>query len=701
MAYLPLFFVAFATVFDVHVPHDDVHGIATADISGGIRETVITTQAANRVLRTRNNGLTWETVHGDGLELAMADLVVWDAHPSGQRFLIGTNLGIWAYDPLTEQVSEVNSGLDLGAHRFSGGMIAPAPGSDGPVLMVNLAGYVFSLNRSTDTWEELLNSGLEDARPQVAMNPHFDAAGPTGPGQGVAVGISGTLFLSDDGGSNWSIHPQFSTPSTLPTDPLITAISYSDDYEVSGIMTLGTSVENLANLTEDEGTLWQTGDFATNFNAVLSADSSFRCIQATPPAPSGNRMFLAAVLEHPDFDDLDNSEGIYRSMDGGLTWDDFGTAQDFIHENDAAHTVSLERGKILDFEFSPTFSSDGEILFGRSEGLFRTRDEGLHWTRIPFRTTTHIRGLDSFVDESGDLWAVAATYGSGTIVSNVTQRFSLLLDEGPMNYQDELAMSPNFVEDGTFMVGGSRGLSFWFDPELQAANPHNVWGWKSLPTSLGLGYARFVAFSPHFDARGGSGTDQTLFFSTSTHMKVNIRSSDGGVTGTVLDKLADGSPVPWLRSLVVAQTYDASTSAGRTDVYGSIGAELFRLHDRRWRHAASLANVIESIALAPDFDRNSSTPGRPLVFFSMKKFPYFGILEDKGSSSAVAYYSTGLEEGSVIKGQSASEGTFPKLESVSGSDLNLTVVQSSKKKLIASAKKFSAITLYTLSLAAL
>ena len=90
----------------IHVPHDDVHGIATAQLPGGVEVTVIATSRDSQVLHTTDEGMSWRPVFGDGLELARADTVVWDSHSLGQRFIIGSNSGFWTFDPQTGVVEQ-------------------------------------------------------------------------------------------------------------------------------------------------------------------------------------------------------------------------------------------------------------------------------------------------------------------------------------------------------------------------------------------------------------------------------------------------------------------------------------------------------------------------------------------------------------------------------------------------------------------
>lgn len=639
----------FLTGGSLHLPHDDVHGVATGILADGTRETVIATVQACRVLKTRDNGLSWETVHGDGLELARADHIIFDPNPLNRRFLIGTNKGVWVYDPATQITKRAMSGLPGGLGRFVTSMAAPRDGSDGPVLLSNRLGQVWSLDRANARWDLLLDTGIFDERSQVAVYSNFDSTAGPGFSQSVAAAFGGVLQLSFDGGLSWNTHSQFSFVASSPQDPLITAITFADDFSISGDLVLATSVENLNHFTKDEGQIWQSGDFGVTFQAVLWTDSSVRAIAATPVGPSGQRWFLASTLKYPDYSLLSEGNGIYRSADGGISWDDYGSAQDFVSELDASDTVTLGREKIHTFGISPTYQTDGRIFFGRSEGFYTTRDEGLHWTRHNYRPVTHIRGLDSFVDNQNHLWSFGGSYGSGTIIQEVQGVAKKLLNDGPMMYQDELFLSPNFAEDGMMLVGGAAGLAFWFNPVLGAGNPHGVLGWKSIPKSVGLGYVRYVAFSPHFDGLGSVGSDQTLFFSSSTGNWSNIRSVDGGLTGEPLTRMVGGSPAPWLRNLAVADTYDASTSAGRTDVYGTADVGLFCLQDNRWRFVHQFPAFIETMTLVPDFDRDLSTPGLPKVFVGMTSYPYVAEIVDDPVAPSYREFPEGLERSSIIK----------------------------------------------------
>ena len=108
---LSLPFFLSTTTPNIHVPHDNAHGVASVLLPNGQVETIIATQRECRVLRTRDDGLSWQPVAGAGLELGRPDVVIWDTHRSTSRFLIGTDIGIWSYTPTTGEVEPLNDGL--------------------------------------------------------------------------------------------------------------------------------------------------------------------------------------------------------------------------------------------------------------------------------------------------------------------------------------------------------------------------------------------------------------------------------------------------------------------------------------------------------------------------------------------------------------------------------------------------------------
>lgn len=642
-----------ATLFpnlpEIHVPHDNAHGVASAELPNGQIETLIATQRECRVLRTRDEGLSWQPVAGAGIELGRPDVVIWDPHPGTPRFLIGTDIGIWSYEPLSDTIAPFNNGLPANLKsRWACQITVPDSGNSAPLFMVNKIGQVWKLNRDTQAWEELLDTGLPDERAQIVVVPDFDKTAPPGPSRMVAAAFQGVLYYSDTGGRSWRVHPQFATPGPNADDPRITAISMAHDFPSSGAMVLATSLNDAGSFSGDEGHIWHSFDFGASFQVAHHTTSSVRALESTPPGPSGQSWLLASVYEHPHFVSLASSTGILRSADGGATWSDYGTAQDFAMESDSAETVKHGRAYIHDFEVSPNFADDGQIIFGRSEGLYYTNDEGLHWKRRSFRPTSQVRGLDSYYNANDELIAVAGSYGSGTWMQNLTSGEIQPLPKGASSYVDEIDCSPRMVEDGMMLVGGARGLSYWFDPELGAPNPHQTYGWKNIPIEQQVGYVRAFAYSPHFDARDTPGSDLVFFFSTSSQGTSNYVTTNGGLSFTQIDQMVSGDPAPYMRHIKIAPTFRARDLNGTADVYAARSKWLYKFESGKWKLIHTFPSWVTGLAIPPDFDRDGGTPGTPRIFVATEKAPYFYEYLDEPGAPVLTPYSAGLGDAAVV-----------------------------------------------------
>lgn len=630
----------------LHVPHDDVHGIATAQLANGTEVTVITTSRDSQVLQTSDEGLSWRPVFGEGLELARADTVIWDSHPSAQKFIIGSDYGFWTFDPITGDVEEFNLGLPAdNSSRYACQIVTPSEGNYGPVFMINQLGQIWVIDHTSSRWKLTHETGIADPRGQLAIVRDFDITSTNARLKSLAASVAGILYVSEDGGVNWRKHPQFLTQATRPEDPLITAISFASDYEHSGNVVLATSEPEKNSFSSDRGTIYQSGDFGDSFQSVAQFKTSIRAIVSTPVGPSGNRWFLASGFAHPRANQPGKSIGILRSQDGGLTWSDYGSRQDFVQEVDSAETVPGNRALLQDFEVMPDFATSGRIYFGRSEGLYCSNDEGWQWIRRSYRPSSQVRGVDSLIDNAGDLVAFSGGYGTGTLRSNLNTGEVDVLSGGTNNYVHSVKLSPSFNQDGMLIVGGSRGPSIWYDPEIGAPNVHNVLGWKSISLGHHLGYVRGIAYSPRFDARAVAGSDQVVFFSTSSELNTNFVSPDAGRSVLVLDKLTDGTPAPFMRYLAVAPSYDSTKTTGRVDVYGAHGKTLYRLKGSKWEPIFKLPRKVQRMVIAPDFDRDATTPGLPRLFFALQSPPYFVEYVDDYRNPTLTEYSEGMEQG--------------------------------------------------------
>jgi photosystem II stability/assembly factor-like uncharacterized protein len=156
-------------------------------------------------------------------------------------------------------------------------------------------------------------------------------------------------------------------------------------------------------------------------------------IQAVALAPVGERL-VGLAASHLGW--------LYRSMDGGLTWE---TASDW-----------RGLGVITRLVASPSFNSDG-IVFACTEddGIFKSSDRGITWKQASFGllnlSVTSLRFSPAF---DQDEVAFAGTDGGGLFRSRNAGRAWRESGEGlPDSAVQCLAVSPHFSEDGTVWAG--------------------------------------------------------------------------------------------------------------------------------------------------------------------------------------------------------------------------------------------------------
>ena len=634
----------------LHNPHDATYSVACAPNGAGGLRIVVIGEEPERVLQSADDGLTWSIVSGDGLEKAIAKRVVYDAAGGRNRFLIGTDNGVFELLFGQNEAHEISSGLPVGTGRRIVDLIAPQPSFNGPAALLNQAGCVYLWDDVLKVWKLSYDfSGtVADGFGALAMTPRYNKTSANPAARTIMAAANGVLATSTNGGATWSVHPTFNTP--MRDGWAITALALGDDYITVGQVMLGRGRSRLDNPNRDEGEIWRSLDWGGTFQRALGTQSAIAALAASPPGPSGARYFFAAGLRFPNYGGYQGT-GVLRSVDGGATWNDFGNEQDFVLElgPEEGTGVRPEFRPLQKLLISPNYAADGSVFYGRAEGLFRSRDEGLNWRGQRTRPPAQYRDLDAQLTPAGHVGAFGSGYGTGTVAHDLDANTAqLLLADAPFAYQKAIAVSPNYRHDGTVLVSGEYDVAAWYDPAVPPANPFGATGWRipDLRNAQGYhqaGYARVIAFSPHYDGRGLPGSDKSFYWSSWDTQP--MRSRDGGLTSELLAEAFSmtGQPIvaPFMPYLVVARTYNAATSTGRTDVYGAAGNVLYRLDDTRWRAIASFAPFINGLAVDPGFSR----PGNPRLFVALGRSPSVAEVFDYGPGNVgINYIGTGLEQ---------------------------------------------------------
>ena len=599
--------IASLMVGGFHLPHDSVHDLATCTLSNGrtgllaVGNTVVNAQFSDDL------GLTWTLIDGEGLQQSRAVKAVWYPHPTNPRFFIGTQKGVYTFNPETWEVQQQGQGWPNNKRAVVD--LSASLTGDGPLLAATEGGKVMPWDESSNRWTTLLSGAEQDKYGQVVIAPDFDQSAGPGRSQAVFAAFGGVLHQSEDGGSSWTIHPQFNTAAQSESDWSITALAVSTNYQWSGQVLIGRGRESLSTSTGNEGEIWSSLDGAQNFSLSLSASSSVRSLLFTSPAANGRRHAFASFESFPEPNSPDSHNGVLCSVDGGVSWEAQENFRDMLLEVPDT-SVPARMARLQGLVASPNYNSDGRLFHGRAEGIYRSDSGGRYWRQLRLRNEGFVRRLDVERDSNGDITIFGGTYGSGSLVGRLEHnqagdlelKSMTVLDSTKVAYQKPCRASADFARDGLLVASGSEGVVMWFDP---AKTSTNVWGRKGWvqPIQNTVGYVKTLELSPHFSALKGS-LDQTIIFSTRSNGNGPIDftwlSRDCGRSYEALDTVTGGGDMPFLNNLLITEEFDAQ-AATLGGVYATAGPFIFRLDGLTWTVIGEAQAYISDLKPHPDF----------------------------------------------------------------------------------------------------
>jgi photosystem II stability/assembly factor-like uncharacterized protein len=199
------------------------------------------------------------------------------------------------------------------------------------------------LYRSQDggeTWQDAYEAlKLKAPLPTMAVvvSPDF------GGDRTVFTGVPGGILRSFNAGDTWDV---VELPSPPPT---VSGLVISPNYARDGIL-LAATVEDGVFSTSNRGGQWT----AWNFGLL---DLNTICLAISPDFAQDETLFVGT------------DSGIFRSPNGGRAWREV----DF----------SPDLAPVLSLAMSPAYAQDRTLFAGtESEGLFCTQDGGLTWVRL-------------------------------------------------------------------------------------------------------------------------------------------------------------------------------------------------------------------------------------------------------------------------------------------------------------------------------
>ncbi|MFK8031724.1 MAG: glycoside hydrolase family 97 N-terminal domain-containing protein [Gammaproteobacteria bacterium] len=330
-------------------------GVAYASLPGGVYKTITDGQS----FQIANTGLPV----GDSVsDLAIA--------PFGNVYAVTTSGQLYASD--SEGASWFLSGTGI-AHSVTA--VATDPVLPWKGYVATIGGGVYRTTSEGIQWDAINNGLTIPFVSSIAVDSND--------GLVLYAGSAGTVFKSVDGGDNW-----LGSDAGLPTDALVTALEVDNNNS----QIIYASVEDQGVYKSSDGGLsWQLNASGAPFTGSLpiavsqqTADKIFvgtaiEGVHASvnggdsfQSSSSGMSLFVRSVVIDPANPDVFYAAslvgGVFKSTDGGLTWQSKG----------------LTERNLFEVALHPTDAD--QVYVATSKGVAFSRDGGETWTDVGQRS---------------------------------------------------------------------------------------------------------------------------------------------------------------------------------------------------------------------------------------------------------------------------------------------------------------------------
>ncbi len=348
------------------------------------------------------------------------------------------------------------------------------------------------------------------------------------PGEMIAVGENPGIFRSIDGGASW-------TPIQNPSTATLNEIARIDATTLSAVGDAGEVLRST-----DDGATWELraqprGAFDLHDQCwtspshgyvvgefVLRETSDGGASWAPIPGTTENNLFFPGDIQF-----LDSLNGwilvdltTYRTTDGGTSWFER-------HGQIGSSPIYQEEAVILDA------SNRFVITDGEGAALWRTTDDGLHWTELYARQAT--RGLTGIV-RLGD-GALVAVSSDGDMLRSADEGLSWAnATSAPGDGERQSIEAIDFAPNGIGFAGGNREL-------LRSSDGGASWQFAPAEPEISIIFA-IDMFDESFGLAGGSisGGLSEIARTTDGGSSWNNHTIDSPPVGFVVDlKVVDAS----------------------------------------------------------------------------------------------------------------------------------------------------------------
>lgn len=389
----------------------------------------------------------------------------------------------WGFAIGNARLDKDNSGTPDSAVVATSAAIAFPSNYDSDVTSRSCV-YFIAINTGTGEGDVYKINGFEAPSNSVATDlnagsahglSNIDVTGIAAHGDTPAVSLlagtadSAQAYFSIDGGRSWT------GSRKEPTGESQTYVLMAPENGKPYAATSGD--ESALSISEDNGVTW---------NQVSLIDTDISTIVDLAPSPSysqDNTLFLLT---------FGGEHSLWRSLNGGNTW-----LRTFTSALANVDSISM-------VELSPQYSDNSQVAFvaGESDGkstLWKSADNSQYFRRQFARDPTSgaMFAIDTWALVDDTTLFIGSYNGSYGWVYCTTNSGFLYSEGAPSGSQslNSIALSPNYEEDGSILIGNTNGWVYWSDD--------NGISFEPLPadvTSPPLTGSITVAFDPDFDS---------------------------------------------------------------------------------------------------------------------------------------------------------------------------------------------------------
>ncbi len=370
--------VSLADISRAHNPHDVIRALA---ISDGYKseETVFVVVTQNLFMKSTDGGLSWkELVNGLDTRYRYTSIAVGSFYEERGVVYVSTD-GDGVYRSRDGGLSWVKVNEGLGDKKVRELAVSPYNKPMEVLLAAGSEGGLYWTENEGEQWRQVIG----DAVRVTSIAFYGNAAG-----GGVLIGDDrGRIHRSWDRGKTWEVF------ASLADSGGIRSIAIAAHFGGDGRVFIGTEKGGMYRLGSKEGSLERIGKGIT--------DDSIRSIALSPQFDQDGTLYVSTW-----------HEAVFKSTDRGESWVQHSTG---LSTHEQANTPTFYSPQFHSIRFAP--GASGTMFLAGFDGLFKSVDGGLTWDQLETEPVGHILSLALSPSYEGNFDVAVTTFDAGAYIS--------------------------------------------------------------------------------------------------------------------------------------------------------------------------------------------------------------------------------------------------------------------------------------------